>query len=82
MTTQQAKGPTYHLDIEGTEKEWHERAITLPELRELAGWPADQQVVLVDLATNVETALEEGASVELKPGHGFGRKFTFKRGSR
>jgi len=81
MTAQHAQGPTYRLDIEGSDKEWHEATITLPELRDLAGWPVDQQVVIVDLATNLETAIVEGATVELKPGHGFGRKFTFKRGA-
>jgi hypothetical protein len=74
--------PTYHLDLEGDLREWHEPTITLAQLRELAGWPADQQVVLIELATNEETTLSEATPIELKPGHGFGRKFTFRRGSR
>jgi hypothetical protein len=74
------RGPTYQLDLEGVEYEWHERTITVAQIRELAGWPADQPVVIVNLHTNEETALDEGVPVELKPGHGFGRKFKFRRG--
>lgn len=75
-------GPTYYLDFEGDVREWHEATVTLSQLRELAGWPADQQVVLVDLATNVETTVGEDEPIELKPGHGFARRFKFKRGDR
>lgn len=73
-------GPKYFVDLEGVEYEWHQWTITVPQIRELAGWPNDQQVVLVNLETNEETVLDNGAVVELKPGHGFGRKFKFKRG--
>lgn len=75
-------GPTYVLDLEGTEHEWHEPTITVAQVRELAGWTADQQVMIVDLKTNEETVLDEATPVELKPGHGFGRKFKFKRGAK
>jgi hypothetical protein len=74
------RGPTYILNIEGVDYDWHSDTITPAQIRELAGWPPDQQVVLVDLRTNIETTLEEGTPVELKPGVGFGRKFRFKRG--
>jgi Multiubiquitin len=75
-------GPRYYIDLEGDEREWGNSSITLAQLRTLAGWPADQQVVMVDLSTNEENGLDEGTPIDLKPGHGFGRKFKFRRGSR
>jgi hypothetical protein len=75
-------GPTYELDLEGVIKPWHEATITVPQIRELAGWTADQQVVMVDQKTNDETPLTEDATVQLKPGMGFAKKIKFKRGRR
>ena len=75
-------GPTYEVDLEGDIREWPRSTITVPEIRQLAGWPADQQVVMVDLKTNDEVTLAEDATVELKPGHGFSKKVKFKRGRR
>ena len=75
-------GPTYKLDLEGVVKDWHEPTITVPQIRDLAGWAGDQQVVVVDMATNDEVALTEDATVELKPGLGFAKKIKFKRGRR
>jgi hypothetical protein len=75
------KGPKYVLDLEGVDYPWGESTITVEQVRELASWGADQQVVIVDLDTNEETVLVEGAPIELKPGHGFGRKFKFRRGA-
>jgi len=72
--------PRYFLNIEGEEYKWHDPTITVAELRVLAGWPTDQEVVLVDLRTNEEHALDETVPIKLKHGHGFGRKFKFKRG--
>lgn len=74
--------PTFLLDLEGVERAWHAPTITISQIRELAGWALDQPIVMVNLATNEETALAENTTVELKPGHGFGRKFKFRRGSR
>ncbi len=70
----------YFLNIEGEEYKWHEPTITVAEVRVLAGWPTDQEVVLVDLRTNEEHVLDEASPIKLKPGHGFGRRFKFKRG--
>jgi hypothetical protein len=52
----------------------------VPELRTLAGWEANQQVMEVDLRDNSEVTLSEDAVVELKPGHGFAKKIRFQRG--
>lgn len=75
-------GPTYKLDLEGVVKDWHESTITVRQIRDLAGWTGEQQVVMVDMATNDEVALAEDAMVELKPGLGFAKKIKFKRGRR
>ncbi|MET7281869.1 multiubiquitin domain-containing protein [Kribbella sp. NPDC005582] len=75
-------GAKYELNLEGVVREWPRRTITVPEIRELAGWTVDQQVVMVDLKTNDEITLDEDATVELKPGHGFSKKVKFKRGRR
>jgi hypothetical protein len=83
MTGQENKpaGPKYFLDLEGVDYPWYEPSITVPQVRELAGWTTDQQVMIVNLNTNEETVLAEDAAIELKPGHGFGRKFKFRRGA-
>lgn len=75
------KGPKYFLDLEGTEYPWSEPTITVAQIREIAGWTSDQQVMLVNLTTNEEAVLAENTDIELKPGHGFGRKFKFRRGT-
>jgi hypothetical protein len=72
--------PKYQVDIEGQVYEWSEATITLPQLRELAGYAADQQMIEVDLKENTERVLEEGEAIELKPGKGFAKKVAFKRG--
>ena len=72
--------PTYDVDIEGQIYEWDRDSITVPELRELAGYPPDQQLIEVDLQDNTEVVLAEGAVVGLKPGKGFAKKVVFKRG--
>jgi hypothetical protein len=76
-----AKGPTYYIDLEGIGiKEWHSSTITVPEIRDLAGWDSTQPVLEVDLETNTEVTLADDAIVQLKPGQGFAKKVQFKRG--
>lgn len=72
--------PKYFVNLEGTVKPWTGAEITVPEIRELAGWDTSQQIVEVDLETNTEQTLDESAVVELKPGHGFEKKIKFQRG--
>jgi hypothetical protein len=74
------EGPKFFLDIEGEDHPWASPSITVPQLRELAGWDAQQQVVEVDLATMVETTLADDQIVQLKPGRGFAKKIRFQRG--
>jgi len=72
--------PKYHIDIEGTDYDWDRDAITVAELRGLAGFGADQEMIEVDLTDNSERVLQGGESIDLKPGKGFAKKIGFKRG--
>ena len=74
------EGPKYEVNIEGTLYPWDDNTISVAQIRELGGLPADLPVIEVDLTTNEEITLDEAASVELRPGQGFGRKVSFKRG--
>ena len=59
---------------------WGAATITVGQIRKLGGFDAGQQVVEVNLKDNTERTLAEGEVVQLKPGHGFGKKVRFKRG--
>lgn len=72
--------PKYEVNIEGQIHDWERDTITVPELRQLAGYAADQQMIEVDLKDNSERVLEESETIELKPGKGFAKKVAFKRG--
>ena len=74
------QGPKYFVNVEGVEHPWDESTITLAQLRDLGGWDPAQQVVEVNLEDNSETTLEEGATITLKPGHGYAKKVKFQRG--
>jgi hypothetical protein len=92
MTTTEAHGgpggqplgdrPIYKINIEGELYEWHEPTITPAQIRQLGGLPSDQPVIEVNFQDNTEHTLAEGEPVEVKPGHGFGKKIRFKRGGR
>jgi hypothetical protein len=73
-------GPKYFVNLEGTEVSWDEETITIPQIRELAGWDTSQPVVEVNLDDNTEQTLPEDAVITLKPGHGFAKKIRFQRG--
>jgi hypothetical protein len=72
--------PKFDVDIEGQIYQWDRDSITVPELRALAGYPPDQQMIEVDLLEGTEEVLAEDAVVALKPGKGFAKKVVFKRG--
>lgn len=74
------QGPNYFVNIEGLEKPWHQAEITVPQIRQLAGWDSNQQVVEVNLENNTERTLAETAVIDLKPGQGFAKKIKFQRG--
>ena len=76
----QAKGPKFHLNIEGQVYDWNEDTITVPQIRTLGSLPPDLPVVQIDLETNTQIQLAEDAIVELKPGLGFSKKVKWQRG--
>ncbi len=77
--SENAEGPKYFVEIEGTEYEWREETITVPEIRQLGNLPANLPVIEVD-PDNTERVLAENEVVTLKPGHRYGKKVRFKRG--
>lgn len=72
--------PKYDVNIEGKIYEWDRDKITVAEIRDLAGFGPDQEVIEVDLKDQSERVLAANETVELKPGKGFGKKVSFKRG--
>lgn len=74
------KGPKFFVVIEGVEYDWDEPTITTEQIAELGGWDISQGVIEVDEDNN-ERTLAPGEVIELKPGHGFGKKHTWKRGA-
>jgi uncharacterized membrane protein (UPF0127 family) len=65
-------GPKYEIDVEGQLHPWDRDSITTAEIVTL--------VIEVNLQTQEERTLGADETVELKPGHGFGKKVKFKRG--
>lgn len=80
MTTEVKRGPKYVLDIEGKLADWDEDTITTEQVIELGGWDPAQGAVVIDLKTNEERTLQPAEIVEIKPGMGFSKKISFKRG--
>jgi hypothetical protein len=70
----------YTIDIEGKDYPWDADTITVPQIRELGGIPADQEVQEIDLKDNSEHTLAESAVVVLEPGKAFSKKVRFQRG--
>lgn len=77
--TKAHQGPQYFLDIEGEEVPWDQNTITTEQIAQLGGWDISQGVIEID-QHNVERTLAPGEVIEVKPGHGFGKKHLWKRG--
>ena len=67
------------LSIEGNEHAWDKDSITARQIAELGGWDVGQGVIEVDQDNN-ERTLGPDETVQLKPGHSFGKKHRWKRG--
>ena len=78
-STNEAQGPKFFVDIEGTIHPWFSPTITTEQIIELGGWAPSQGVIEIDKDNNEHT-LKPGEVVELKPGQGFAKKVRFKRG--
>lgn len=73
------QGPKYLLNIEGETVPWDHDTITAEQIADLGGWNVEQGVIEVDQHNN-ERTLTPGVEIEVKPGHGFGKKHRWKRG--
>lgn len=73
------KGPKYILNIEGVDVPWNDDTITTEQIVQLGSWEVSQGVIEVDKDNN-ERTLTLGEIIEIKPGHGFGKKHRWKRG--
>ena len=74
-----SKGKKYYVNIEGEEYPWDKDTITTSEIRALGNLPADLPVV-EELPDGTERTLAEDETIELKPGHRYGRAPKYKRG--
>ena len=76
------EGPTYEIWIEDTIHPWDKDTISLAEIRELAGMPADCSVVAVDLVAEQQVPLSEDSVHEIPPreaGRPLVKRMQFKR---
>ena len=80
MAKEKTQGPKFQINIEGKLEPWDENTITTEQVAELGGWDVSLGVILIDLKTNTESTLQPGEVIEVKPGMGFSKKITFKRG--
>lgn len=69
----------YFVKVEGDVHRWCARTITTEQIIELGGWDATLGAIMID-EDGVETTLQPGQTIELKPGRRFGRRICFKRG--
>jgi hypothetical protein len=75
-------GPTYEVWIEDTIHPWHKETISLAEIRELGGLPADCPISAVDLVAEREVPLSEDTVHEIPardPGRPLVKRTQFKR---
>lgn len=73
------KAPKYFVNIEGNEVPWEHDTISTEQIAALGGWDISQGVIEVDKDNN-ERTLSPGEIIDIKPGHGFGKKHKWKRG--
>lgn len=82
MTQEQGTG-AYQVLVEGQAYDWHKSTISVPEIRELGGLPADRPVIRVDLQDHAMRVLAEDdvhEPVPLQPGKGVSKRVNFQRG--
>ncbi len=85
MSTEQPPGGArYEVSIEGEIHPWDKDTISVAEIRELGGFPADSPVVAADLVEEKEWILPEDAVHDvpaLEPGKPLVKRMDFRRGS-
>jgi hypothetical protein len=75
----------YEVDIEGQIHPWNKETISVPEIRELGGFPADSPVMAVSIEDDTEERLPEDAVhnlVALEEGKPLVKRTSFKRPGR
>jgi hypothetical protein len=72
-------GKKFFIEIEGAEYPWDSSSITVSQIRELGKIPSDQSIV-EERPDGTERTLQPDETIELKPGHRFGRAPRYKRG--
>ena len=75
------QGKKFYVNIEGTEYLWEQETIKTADIRMLGDLPADLPVI-EEFPDGTERTLGEDETLELKPGHRYGRAPKFKRGWR
>lgn len=82
MSTERTAAARHEISIEGVTHPWGRDTISVAEIRDLGGFPADCTVVAVDLADGTEHVLDEDAVHEippLDPGKPVVKRTNFKR---
>jgi hypothetical protein len=72
-------GQKFYIEIEGTEYPLTSGSLTTEQIRELGKIPADQPIV-EENPDGTERTLRADETIQLKPGHRFGRAPRYKRG--
>jgi len=73
-------GPKYFINIEGNEIPWDKETIITEEIISLGGWDPNLGAIEINLKDNTERTLKPGEVVTIKPGHGYSKKISYKRG--
>ena len=82
MSTETAAQPKYEIWIEDRIHTWDKSTISVPEIRQLGGMPADCPVSAVDLVAQQEVPLPEDAVHDVPPrdpGRPLVKRTQFKR---
>ena len=72
-------GQKFYVNVEGTEYERANSTITVADIRTLGNIPADQAIV-EETPDGTERTLSPTETIDLKPGHRYGRAPRYKRG--
>jgi len=72
-------GPKYHFWVDGVEHVVHEESLTVAQIKQIGGVPADLPLLLLH-EDGSEEQLADDQVIELKPGRRFARAPRFKRG--
>jgi len=72
-------GPKFHFWVDGVEHVVYEESLTVAQIKQIGGVPADLPLLLLH-DDGSEEQLADDQVIELKPGRRFARAPRFKRG--